>query len=186
MIKWPKFYNVLKDKNIYTFNEFTLLPIRFEDRYLIMKWRNEQIYHLRQKKPITRKNQDDYFTKEIFPLFNQKNPNQILFSFLRKNILIGYGGLVHINWQKKKAEISFVMNTSLENKNFIDFWDIFLKLIEKVSLELNCIEELYTFAFDLRPNIYKVLKKNNFQFVRNELYNKSGELIRVKVHSKKR
>lgn len=185
MIKWPKFYRALKVKNIYTLNEFSLLPIRFEDRYLIMKWRNEQIYHLRQNKPLTKKIQNDYFVKEIFPLFNQTKPNQILFSFLKKKILVGYGGLVHINWQKKNAEISFVMNTSLENQNFEDFWDIFLKLIDKVLFDLNCIEELFTFAFDIRPNIYKVLEKNNFQLVKDDEYNKDGKIIRVKVHRKK-
>ena len=39
-------------KQKYTLNEFQIVPIRNEDRYDIMKWRNEQIYHLRQSKPL--------------------------------------------------------------------------------------------------------------------------------------
>ena len=36
-------------RQIYKNSDFSLVPIRNEDRYKIMKWRNEQIYHLRQK-----------------------------------------------------------------------------------------------------------------------------------------
>ena len=30
------------------FGIYKLISIRFEDRYKIMEWRNEQLYHLRQ------------------------------------------------------------------------------------------------------------------------------------------
>ena len=36
------------DKQIYKDKEFYLVPIRNEDRYKIMQWRNEQMFHLRQ------------------------------------------------------------------------------------------------------------------------------------------
>ena len=39
--------------------------------------------------------------------FKEKQPNQLLFSFIENNLLIGYGGLVHIDWTNKNAEISF-------------------------------------------------------------------------------
>jgi hypothetical protein len=78
--------------------EYKLVPIRYEDRYKIMKWRNEQIYHLRQKEPITSKQQDAYFENVVAKLFDQEKPNQILFSLLEGERCIGYGGLVHINW----------------------------------------------------------------------------------------
>ena len=52
--------NKYKDLSIqsYSENEFTLLPIRFDDRYKIMKWRNEQIFHLRQDKLLSKEDQD--------------------------------------------------------------------------------------------------------------------------------
>ncbi|MDP5048190.1 MAG: hypothetical protein NWQ39_07260, partial [Saprospiraceae bacterium] len=67
--------------------EYKLIPIRFEDRYEIMKWRNEQIYHLRQKVPLTIEQQDVYFEKVVAKLFDQEQPNQILFSFLKNEEL---------------------------------------------------------------------------------------------------
>ena len=97
-------YKVL-NKQVFTQGEYKLVPIRFEDRWDIMKWRNEQIYHLRQSKPLTKEDQDHYFNNVASKLFEQEQPSQILFSFLRNDICIGYGGLVHINWVDKHAEI---------------------------------------------------------------------------------
>ena len=68
--------------------KYKLVPIRFEDRDEIMNWRNEQIYHLRQKEPLTIQQQDDYFQNVIGKLFSQKEPNQLLFSYLENYIFI--------------------------------------------------------------------------------------------------
>ena len=106
-------YYTLKKQN-FQFGIYKLIPIRFEDRYKIMEWRNEQLYHLRQPKPLTKSEQDYYFKNVVIPQKTQKTPDQILFSFLKKDNLVAYGGLVHINWIDKDAEISFVIKTSIE------------------------------------------------------------------------
>src|SRR6187200_1988321 len=77
---------------------FSIVPLRDEDKYDIMKWRNEQLFHLRQSKPLTKEDQDNYFKHTVAKLFNQKQPAQLLFSYLKGETCIGYGGLVHINW----------------------------------------------------------------------------------------
>jgi hypothetical protein len=69
------------NKQVYTLDEYSLVPIRMEDRYSIMQWRNEQIYHLRQIEPITKIGQDIYFESVVANLFNEEQPNQILFSY---------------------------------------------------------------------------------------------------------
>ena len=84
-----------------------------------MNWRNEQIDYLRQTNHLTKQDQDNYFNKIIFKQFNHQKPSQILFSFYNKNKLIGYGGLVHINWAHKNAEISFLLKTELNKKILI-------------------------------------------------------------------
>jgi len=114
------------NNQVFSHVEFKIVPIRMEDRFAIMKWRNEQIYHLRQNKPLTIEDQENYFTKTVDKLFNQVQPNQILFSFLENDICIGYGGLVHINWIDKNAEISFIMDTALEQDNFQFHWKNYL------------------------------------------------------------
>ena len=156
-----KTYLALK-KNNFDIDNFSIVPIRYEDRFSIMKWRNEQIYHLRQDEPLTVENQEKYFTEVISNQFEQENPKQILFSFIAENICVGYGGLVHINWVDKNAEVSFVMNTELEKNNFEEYWGIFLNLIEEVTFTDLQLHKLYIYAFDLRPHLYKALE--NFKY----------------------
>ena len=172
-------------KQSYSVNEYQIVPIRDEDRYDIMQWRNEQIYHLRQSKPLEKESQDKYFDTVISKLFETDNPNQILFSYLEKGVCIGYGGLVHINWIDKNAELSFVMNTN-EESNFNLHWSNFLALIENLAFEEMKFHKIFTYAFDLRPHLYKVLDENDY---RNEATLKehcfyNGKYIDVIIHSK--
>ena len=44
----------------------------------------------------------------------------VLFNYLHNGKCIGYGGLVHINWIDKNAEVSFIMDTELE-ENYFEF-----------------------------------------------------------------
>ncbi len=142
--------------------EYKLVPIRFEDRYEIMKWRNEQIYHLRQKEPLTNMQQDLYFNTVVNGLFGQEQPNQILFSYLENNVCIGYGGLVHIDWIHRHAEISFIMDTLLEHNYFEWHWRNFLPLIEELSFSELKLHKLFTYAFNLRVLLYTVLEGSGY------------------------
>ncbi|WP_264553427.1 GNAT family N-acetyltransferase [Flavobacterium sp. N2038] len=150
------------EKQIFEFENFKIVPIRYEDRFKIMEWRNEQIYHLRQDKPLTSEDQEYYFKNVISHLFDQEKPSQILFSFLENDICVGYGGLVHINWIDKNAEISFIMKTDLEMNHFQSYWITYLGLIEQLAFnELN-LHKIYTYAFDLRPKLYDALYNAGF------------------------
>ena len=154
-------YKILKQQR-YTQNEFSIVPIRFEDRYEIMQWRNEQVYHLRQNGLLSEQQQDEYFDNVVSKLFDQDEPDQILFSFLNGQKCIGYGGLVHVNWVDKNAEISFIMDTKLEKSFFDEYWTAYSKLIEKVAFEKLNLHKIFVYAFDLRPHLYKTLNKNHY------------------------
>lgn len=144
-------------KQIFESEKYKIVPVRYKDRINIMKWRNEQIYHLRQNKPLTPEDQENYFNNTVAKLFDQEQPNQILFSYLENDTCIGYGGLVHINWIDKNAEISFIMNTDLEKNNFEKHWCIYLKLIEKVAFKELNFHKIYVYSFNLRPHLYDLL-----------------------------
>lgn len=156
-----RFYKCLK-LQAFTLGEYSIVPIRHEDRYDIMEWRNEQIFHLRQTKPLTRACQDSYFESVVAKLFDQAKPNQILFSFLRGEVCVGYGGLVHINWIDHNAEVSFVMNTSHQEKFFTDYWKLFCTLLKQVAFKELNFHKIYTYAFDVRPELYRVLDEVGF------------------------
>ena len=155
-------YIVLSNQ-VYKEGQFSIAPIRFEDRYHIMKWRNEQIYHLRQSRLLNIEDQDAYFSNVVSKLFEQKEPNQILFSYLKGDECIGYGGLVHINWIDKNAEISFIMNTALEETEFELHWQNYLSLIKKVAFNELFLHKIYTYAFDLRPRLYSALELSSLK-----------------------
>jgi len=174
------------NKQEFQIDEYKIVPIRLEDRYDIMKWRNEQIYHLRQSKVLTTEDQDLYFENIISKLFHEEKPNQILFSYLENGICIGYGGLVHINWADKNAEISFVMKTEIENKYFQKYWGIYLTLIEEVAFIDLKFHKIYTYAFDFRPKLYEILEAKGFsieKILKNHLL-VQNEYIDIVIHSK--
>jgi len=178
-------YKVLT-KQIFKIGHFTIVPIRNEDRYKIMAWRNEQIYHLRQSNPLTAQDQDLYFKTVVNELFDNPQPNQLLFSYLDKEDCIGYGGLVHINWIDKNAEISFIMDTTLEKDHFEAHWVTYLKLIEGVAFKELRLHKIYTFAFDLRPQLYPALVRTGFKEearLKEHCYFQ-GKFIDVLIHTK--
>ena len=57
---FPNVYKALS-KNIFKSQEYQIVPIRYKDRLNIMKWRNEQIYHLRQSELLTILSHKDIF-----------------------------------------------------------------------------------------------------------------------------
>lgn len=173
-------------QQVFEIGRFSIIPIRFEDRHEIMRWRNEQIYHLRQSKPLTVQDQEDYFSKVVLKLYDKEFPEQILFSFFEDSNFIGYGGLVHINWVDKNAEISFIIDTSIESTRFYELWTVYLKLIEKVSFLDLKFHKIYTYAFDIRPNLYSPLVNSGYheeaRLVEHCFYN--CKYLDVVIHSK--
>jgi RimJ/RimL family protein N-acetyltransferase len=156
-------YKCLSERE-FVFDRYKLVPIRYEDRHLIREWRNQQISILRQNEPLTEEKQDAYFEQIISNLFNEENPAQLLFSFLEDDKLIGYGGLVHIDWVSKNAEVSFLNSTdrSIDLDQFVQDWTIYLATLKKIaSHELNFVK-IYTYAYDLRPYLYKALSSSAF------------------------
>jgi RimJ/RimL family protein N-acetyltransferase len=184
-MKFPTSYLCLTE-NCFSTGDYSLVPIRYEDREVIRQWRNEQIYHLRQSKPLTVEDQDRYFSTTVADLFKQSKPGQLLFSYLEKGVCIGYGGLVHINWDSRNAEISFIMNTTLEKDGFAKHWENYLSLIERVAFAGLKFHKLFTYAFDLRKQLYPVIEQAGYQkeaVLREHVFHQD-RFFDVIIHSK--
>lgn len=143
--------------------DYSIVPLRYEDKFSIMKWRNEQIYHLRQARPLTEDDQQRYFDNVVSKLYDNPKPDQILFSYLEKGVCIGYGGLVHINWIDRNGEISFIMDTKLEAEHFAEHWSNYLSMLKSVAFDDLDLHKIYTYAFDLRPHLYTMLEANGYK-----------------------
>ena len=166
--------------------QYALVPIRHEDRYLIMQWRNEQMYHLRQNAPLTEEQQDLYFNTVVAGLFEQERPGQILFSYLENEKCIGYGGLVHIDWVHQHAEISFIMDTHLETNSFVWHWKNYLQLVEELAFSELKLHKVFTYAYNLRPLLYTALEDSGYtrEAVLKEHCYFDGRFVDVVIHSK--
>lgn len=178
-------YHCLQQQTYHS-GRYSLVPLRDEDKFLIMKWRNEQIYHLRQQHLLTEEAQEKYFSNVVAALFRQLQPAQILFSYLEGDTCIGYGGLVHINWKDRYAEISFIINTALEKEYFKQHWITYLSLIGQVAFDGLGLHKIFTYAFDLRPHLYEAVEAAGFtqeaRLKEHCLFD--GKYIDVVIHTK--
>ena len=142
-----------------TYELRTISPAEIQ---LIREWRNLQMDILRQNNEISQSAQEEYFNKYIWPDMKLEKPKNILLSFYYKKKLIGYGGLVHISWENKNAEISFLLNHS-DSANigiYTEHFIAFLKLIKKISFMDLKFEKIYTETYDIRRHHVLVLEKN--------------------------
>ena len=159
-----KYFKCFSDK-AFIKNDYELVPFRRIDLMKIRKWRNRQMEVLRQKKKISKSDQKNYFKAFIKPTFKQSNPIQLLFSFLLNRKCIGYGGLVHINWEDQRGEVSFLIdneraiNKEMYKQDFINFLDL-LKIIAFKELRFN---RIFTETFDIRDFHISILEEAGFK-----------------------
>jgi RimJ/RimL family protein N-acetyltransferase len=155
------FYKCL-DRQEWVYEDYGLKVISPVEIETIRLWRNMQMDILRQAKTISKAEQEDYFSKYIWPEMDTDKPKNILLCFYYKDIFIGYGGLVHIAWEAKRAEISFLLNNqdkanlNLYGKHFMAF----LKLIKNISFLDLRLEKIFTETYAIRPHHIELLESS--------------------------
>lgn len=158
------FYSCL-DRQEWVEGDYSLTPISPSAIESIRVWRNAQMDVLRQSRIISQSEQMGYFNKHIWPEMHLQHPKNILLSFFYKKDLIGYGGLVHISWENKRAEISFLLNTvDATNPNIYEqHFLIYLQLIQKISfIDLN-LKRLFTETYANRLHHIQILEKSGMK-----------------------
>ncbi len=164
-----KKYSFLKF-NDYSVNNYSLLPLRYEDIFKVKKWRNDQIHILRQNKILSDLDQENFYQGLIEKSFYNSNPNEILFSFLLNDVCIGYGGIVYVDWEKKTAEISFINETkrSIQNQIYENDFNTFISLLFPISFSELKFNKLTTETYGIRRNTLQILDKLGFQLKKIE------------------
>jgi RimJ/RimL family protein N-acetyltransferase len=161
-----RFYQCL-DKSAFASGAYKLVPVREEDRFKILRWRNEQIDILRQKEFLNEEKQNWYFENVIKNLFEIAYPEQLLFSLLENDSLIGYGGLVHIDWESRNAEISFLIETerNASQKIFESDFRSFLEMIVQIAFNALKFTKIHTtvFGIDQRIAYRKIIEAYGFE-----------------------
>ena len=161
----PRMYKCLPQYE-FIYGKYKLVSVRDEDKYAILNWRNDQISILRQRQPLTIEKQEWYFKNVIDPLFKQEKPSQILFSFFENDTLIGYGGLVHIDWESRNGEMSFLLETK-RNKTedfFVSDFAGYLRIITAIAFQHLQFVKIHTTVFDLPERVLyrKVIETSSF------------------------
>ena len=163
-MKFPKTYKLLSN-NIFSYNEYSLVPIRYEHRYEIMSWRNQQIYHLRQNKLLTKSDQDRYF-KNVDRVYHFAANADVRFGLkhrkkdINQNILVTYRILETIK-KNKINELIFSSTGSIygeatqiptkENSPF----PIQTSLYGASKASAEAIISAYSEAYELKSYIFR-------------------------------
>jgi RimJ/RimL family protein N-acetyltransferase len=145
--------------------DYAAVPVSAAHIEHIRLWRNAQIASLRQIAPITETQQLQYFTNVIWPQRVLSEPDNILFAFLRQGAHIGYGGLVHVAWVHKRAEISFLLDPIYVSQHtvYAEFFLHFLELMKRVAFCDLTLNRLYTETYAFRTHHISVLEAAGWQ-----------------------
>ncbi len=146
--------------------ERSLRALSREDMIPIMHWRNAQLEVLRQPEPLTLEQQERYFGHVVLPSFAEAQPRQILLAYLLGEALIGYGGLVHIAWPDRRAEVSFLVDPARAAvpEIYAEDFACYLDLIREVAFRHLGFTRLFTETFDIRPLHVSLLERHGFEF----------------------
>lgn len=157
-------YRCLKQQ-IFEEGPYKILPVREEDLGLIKEWRNDQISILRQHKLLTDEGQKLYWKNVLEPSFNEEKPSQVLFSFFKEDLLIGYGGLTHVDWSANRGEVSFLLETlrAGDSANYLNEFSLFLRLLKLVVFGVMKFHRMFAETYDVRPTHIAALE--NFGFI---------------------
>lgn len=131
----------------------------------IRRWRNAQMEVLRQAEPISPEQQEAYFVRHIWPQYALPRPDTILLSYREGDALIGYGGLVHIAWAHRRAELSFLLDPvhTTDEAAYARYFGGFLGLMKRLGFADLGLNRLFTETYATRPHHIAVLESAGFK-----------------------
>lgn len=141
-----------------------LRAVQPTDIEAIRQWRNAQMDVLRQTAPISPEQQVRYFAEHVWPQAASPEPSQILLALESAEGLIGYGGLVHISWPNRRAEVSFLLTPDREKKPeiLIALFSRFLGLMKQLAFDDLGLRRLCTETFAHRTRHIAALEASGF------------------------
>jgi RimJ/RimL family protein N-acetyltransferase len=158
-----KIYSCLRRRTL-SHRNYVIRTVQISDIELIRQWRNSQMDVLRQKKEISLTEQLAYYEKNIWPTLDETRPKNILLGYQIDDQLIGYGGLVHIDWDSQRAEVSFLLDPArtLDLHCYAADFLVFLQLIKTLAFDDLKLQRLCTETFSTREHHISVLVAADF------------------------
>jgi hypothetical protein len=133
--------------------------------YKIREWRNAQMEFLRQKTTLSVEDQEEWWDRYVTDLASPDSyhPPNLLCAIYRNQEFIGYGGLVHINWDEKEAEVSFLLNPEITN--YAEIYHHFINLLKSQVVKKYGLHKLTSETLGDRSFHMGVLELNGWQRV---------------------
>jgi SAM-dependent methyltransferase/RimJ/RimL family protein N-acetyltransferase len=156
-------YACMKQQRI-SYQGYTIRPVQLSDIEYIRQWRNEQMDVLRQKNEISPAEQLAYYEKYIWSNSDDPHPPHLLLAYLINDQLIGYGGLVHIDWEHRRAEVSFLLDPrrTRDLQTYAQDFSTFLQLIKTLAFNDLRLQRLFTETYSTRKHHIGVLESSGF------------------------
>lgn len=168
---------------------YELDSLRKSEMECVRLWRNSQIEVLRQSSPLSKFEQENYYLNSVLPDKLSPFPSNILLSIRRLGVLIGYGGLVHIDWTSRQAEVSFLLSPEIM-KNEVDYEDAFkayLTLVGILAKEILSLNELNSETYEFRKRHIELIEFCGFTatgFLEKKAF-VNGQYFRSILHTKR-
>lgn len=145
---------------------FTFRAVELIDIEQIRQWRNAQMTVLRQSHEISPAEQAQYFSTHVWPEKPKQQPSQVLLAIERGGALVGYGGLVHISWPDRRAEVSFLLDPVLEQclDERSAVFRAFLTIVQPMAFEEFGLHRLFTETYAHREDHIATLEASGFQY----------------------
>lgn len=141
--------------------ELSLAEVVEDDVERIRIWRNQQIRVLRQKAPITREDQRAYWARvrdredlELFSLLTRTDGQHV-----------GYCGLTNIVPRARRAEVSFLLETSIEegSDRYREYFADALRMLVRWAFAQRQLHRLFTETYAFRSRHMDVLEGVGFR-----------------------
>lgn len=143
----------------------SLRAVQPKDIEAIRQWRNAQMDVLRQAEPISVEAQRAYFARAVWPAMEEAEPANLLLAFSEGEQLIGYGGLVHVSWPHRRAEVSFLLRPDLaaNEGSYCSLFGAYLGLIKRLAFEGLGMNRLWTETYAFRDAHIATLEAAGFR-----------------------
>jgi SAM-dependent methyltransferase len=148
-----------------TRDRYRYVALRRQDIEALRGFRNAQIDVLRQAAPISPDEQRRWFAEVVSPTEYDPRPPMILVSILDAyERFIGYGGLTNLDWDSRRAEVSFLVDPARAAEPAVYERDLgaFLGFLADWSFGTLGLNRLFTETYAFRARHVELLERAGF------------------------
>jgi nucleoside-diphosphate-sugar epimerase/RimJ/RimL family protein N-acetyltransferase len=168
--------------------KITLRDITQDDLEFLMRIRNQQTKVLRQNKPLTMENQQQWYINTVLESYDSENPSTKQFMIIDEESCLGYGGLCYIDYINQRAELSFLLDPQVTIEGDEYYSQILKEFVHKIvhiAFDQLKLHRIYAETYQYRKAHLKAIEEAGFTYegTLREHFQKDGQLHNSLIHS---